>query len=415
MKNKLLLAILILLFTLSNFPAWAGQENIKLSINGEILLLEDKPLLISDRTLVPLRVVSENLGGMVDWNNEDKIVTITFADKNIIIPIDSKEVKVNGTTMTIDVPAKIINNRTYTPIRFISEVIGNYVAWDEDSKTVHIGTGKNQLSEEKQLLLTLWEKTITENFYDNYSITYEFELAITDPKEKVTAQGLISTQQDNQTVGHNIDFIVTITGEEIINYSFEVFATESILLVQTPFEQLNYQLANQEAVMVTDTITNHTKPSSTYLQDYLIDDLRAALISIPDSNISFVDGNKIRLALNFANYEKVFSVLSKHFVFKEFSDLYDMIAEEENLQRFSYVVELTTNGKILTDSSQEINAYIVEDNNDLVQFNYLFKSKQRELDTIEIPEYFYLREATPSSNDGIIKSFLTNLMFLPLK
>lgn len=96
------------------------------------------PKIVNDRTMLPARFVAENLGAAVEWFETEQKVRITKDGVEIIIFIDSDKAYVNGKEVTLDSAAFIENDRTYTPVRFISEELGANVAWDEDAQTVTI-------------------------------------------------------------------------------------------------------------------------------------------------------------------------------------------------------------------------------------------------------------------------------------
>ena len=101
------------------------------------------PKVVNDRTMLPARFVAENLGATVEWDGEKQLVTITGEnekqeDVTILITIGSDYAKVNGEEVKLDSPAFVENDRTYTPIRFISENLGATVKWNETEQTVTI-------------------------------------------------------------------------------------------------------------------------------------------------------------------------------------------------------------------------------------------------------------------------------------
>ena len=101
------------------------------------------PKVVNDRTMLPARFVAENLGATVEWDGEKQLVTITGKnekqeDVTILITIGSDYAKVNGEEVKLDSPAFVENDRTYTPIRFISENLGATVKWNETEQTVTI-------------------------------------------------------------------------------------------------------------------------------------------------------------------------------------------------------------------------------------------------------------------------------------
>lgn len=101
------------------------------------------PKVVNDRTMLPARFIAENLGATVEWDGEKHLVTITGKnekqeDVTILITIGSDYAKVNGEDVKLDSPAFVENDRTYTPIRFISENLGATVEWNETEQTVTI-------------------------------------------------------------------------------------------------------------------------------------------------------------------------------------------------------------------------------------------------------------------------------------
>ncbi len=74
----------------------------------------------------------------VDENGVQKVIVNT-ADKNISMTINSKELYVNGERQEdLEVPAQLINDKTLVPLRVISESLGCSVKWVQDTKTVVI-------------------------------------------------------------------------------------------------------------------------------------------------------------------------------------------------------------------------------------------------------------------------------------
>lgn len=142
MKNKKIVglaAVLLLQGVYATSP--------KIWMNGKIIESDALPVIEENRALVPIRVISENLGLKVLWNGEEKTVKIQDNnDKTILLTIGKKQVKKlnDDKKIDIDVAPKIINNRTYVPIRFIGEAFDLKVDWDDKDKTVVIGEGYNK-------------------------------------------------------------------------------------------------------------------------------------------------------------------------------------------------------------------------------------------------------------------------------
>lgn len=113
------------------------------TVFGETKINDVAPLIRNNRTMLPSRFVAESLGAVVSWNEEKELVTIKGKDKDggdvtILITIGAEYATVNGKAVKLDSPAFLENDRTYTPIRFISERLGASVEWNENDNSVII-------------------------------------------------------------------------------------------------------------------------------------------------------------------------------------------------------------------------------------------------------------------------------------
>lgn len=147
LKNKHILAtfvIILCLFVISPVLAISNQsqEEIKVYVNGdEISFPDQKPIINTDnRTLVPVRFISETLGAEVDWNNQTRTVRISYEDNLIVLPVGKKQATVGIKEVTLDTKADIVNERTMVPLRFISECLGTEVQWNGALKEIYIST-----------------------------------------------------------------------------------------------------------------------------------------------------------------------------------------------------------------------------------------------------------------------------------
>lgn len=117
----------------------ANKERIlALQVNGETIAAKVPPLLFNDRTLVPARDVFEKLGANVDWNGEMQKVTVAHNSMLVELKIDDNTAIVNGSKVSMDVPAKIIDSKTMIPVRFVAEQLNMKVGWDENQGLVKI-------------------------------------------------------------------------------------------------------------------------------------------------------------------------------------------------------------------------------------------------------------------------------------
>ena len=118
------------------------SPQVKIVINGKAAKFENPAIIVSGRTLLPLRATLTNLGvgdnNSIMWNDAEKSVTINKDDKNIFLKVGKGDAILNGSTITMDVAPIIYKSRTYIPVRFVSQSLGKKVAWNPNTYTVLI-------------------------------------------------------------------------------------------------------------------------------------------------------------------------------------------------------------------------------------------------------------------------------------
>jgi hypothetical protein len=97
-----------------------------------------KPIIQNGRTLLPIRTLIESLSGTVAWDAKEQKVTITLNGHSIVLWIGKTTALVDGSNATLDVAPLIINGRTYIPLRFVSEHLGGSVNWDATTQTITV-------------------------------------------------------------------------------------------------------------------------------------------------------------------------------------------------------------------------------------------------------------------------------------
>jgi GH25 family lysozyme M1 (1,4-beta-N-acetylmuramidase) len=107
-------------------------------LDGQLVTLDTPPVIVSGRTLVPLRPIIEGLGGAITWVPETRSVEVGFNGTTLLLQIGNRTAVVNGEAVILDVPAAIMNGRTMLPVRFVSEHLGADVQWEQLTKTVTI-------------------------------------------------------------------------------------------------------------------------------------------------------------------------------------------------------------------------------------------------------------------------------------
>lgn len=114
------------------------QLPVKVVLNGERIRFDQEPVIENGRTLVPLRKIFEALGATVEWNQETQTVTSVLGNTTVVLTIGHNIMYVNTKPVELDVPGKIINDRTLAPVRAVAEGFNCKVEWDNNTRTVLI-------------------------------------------------------------------------------------------------------------------------------------------------------------------------------------------------------------------------------------------------------------------------------------
>ncbi len=137
--RRRLALLLVAVLTLAMLPvARAEHGGIHVLINDQPQAFEQEPIIQSDRTLVPMRAIFEALGAELEWNGVTRAVTATRGDRVIELTIGQMTARVNGEPVDLEVPAQIVADRTFVPLRFVAQALGAEVGWDAASRTILI-------------------------------------------------------------------------------------------------------------------------------------------------------------------------------------------------------------------------------------------------------------------------------------
>lgn len=115
-----------------------AESNINIKINDTDFETSPQPIMMNDRVLVPMRSIFERLGAEVYWENSTKMVTAIKGADVIMLQIDNNKLFKPNESIDLDVAPIVINDRTMVPLRAVSSSLGAEVDWDNDTKTVYI-------------------------------------------------------------------------------------------------------------------------------------------------------------------------------------------------------------------------------------------------------------------------------------
>ncbi len=113
-------------------------SNTSASINGIERTLTRPPIIDKGRVMVPLRFISEAFGCQLDWNSSERKISVNRYDVNFTLWIDKKIALINGREVQIDAPPINVSGSVMVPLRFIAEPFGAKVEWNAENKMITI-------------------------------------------------------------------------------------------------------------------------------------------------------------------------------------------------------------------------------------------------------------------------------------
>ncbi len=125
-------------FVADKADALPDDGAVKVTLNGKRIEFDQEPIIENDRTLVPFRKIFEAMEAEVSWDGATQTVTAKKGDIVITLQIGNNIMTKNTEQIILDVPAKLVNDRTLVPVRAIVEGLGAKVDWDGATQTVII-------------------------------------------------------------------------------------------------------------------------------------------------------------------------------------------------------------------------------------------------------------------------------------
>lgn len=237
-----------------------GAEKVTLVVEDEELNnLPMPPVIFQNLTLVPAREVFEKLGAEVLWDSLNYEVTVNYNENKLVLKINDNNALLNNNNISMDLAAKIINNKTMIPLRFVSENLGFDVNWDSTSRTASVNSVKNLIvinsidisNSEKgvytinasdkiedyktdfltgnRLVIDFYNALIDNNTYDNEGISDTINLSDSAVEKIRTAQNQTSPKYVTRVVfdfnyEYDPDYKVSLSNDEkslIVNINKE--------------------------------------------------------------------------------------------------------------------------------------------------------------------------------------------------
>lgn len=145
LKRIIFILVFIMAVNLVVFAEVAEQsEMIPVYINGKLIEFDVPPVIISDRTMVPMRTIFEELGAEVKWEQSDKSIHATKDNTEIWMQIDNPILRIDSKEIILEVSPIIRNDRTLVPVRAVAEAFDAMVEWSNKNRCVIISTEKTE-------------------------------------------------------------------------------------------------------------------------------------------------------------------------------------------------------------------------------------------------------------------------------
>jgi NitT/TauT family transport system substrate-binding protein len=139
-KNLGIFFMLVFVMLVGTLPVVHAADTRPVRVVVEGTTLEVPSLVISNRVMVPYRVVAERLGARVSWNAGERSVTVTDGDTVIKLTVGQAVAVSNGRQIRLDAAPALVNGRIFVPLRFLGTGLGWRVNWEAATRTVQLSS-----------------------------------------------------------------------------------------------------------------------------------------------------------------------------------------------------------------------------------------------------------------------------------
>lgn len=221
MKKIIAIALSLMMILGSVSFVFGEYEEVGIKINGLPLIMDDpsqnyqlNALIVEDRTMAPLRPIFDKFGLTLTWNsNDNSISTVTSEGKTLWMQIDNPVAKLDGKNYVMDIGPKVIDDRTYVPVKYLFDFLGLEYSWDGENRLVDVKAPSLIKFETPSVLKGIYDEAIILS-EDSYliknstspnkicmltlsSLTFEEEVLNTANKLGITAGDLVEVTRQN--------------------------------------------------------------------------------------------------------------------------------------------------------------------------------------------------------------------------
>ncbi len=214
-----------------------AEMRIKILYGKNELVCDVAPMLVNDRTMVPLRAIFEAIGATVDYEDETRKITAVKDAATVILHVGSDVMYVNGEEVMLDSPAFVVSGRTLVPLRACAESFGLTVEWWAEARIVKIKKGA-------------W--LLTETVFPNGE---------TETKTYDERGNLIEHTQAGQTLHNTYDAMDNMLSNQAYYYTYDIYG--NLTQVQHPYGQITTYTYNENRQIATEASYSKMSPTPT--------------------------------------------------------------------------------------------------------------------------------------------------------
>ncbi|MGO0062759.1 molybdate ABC transporter substrate-binding protein [Brevibacillus fluminis] len=266
---------------------------IHVKVDGRHLSVSQPPVIQNGRMLVPMRDIFEALGARVTWNGANKTATAVQGSTTIVLAIGQKTAKVNQSSKALDEAAQVISGKTMVPVRFVSETFGAKVIWNEHARTVAVVTPK--LANQKADLTIAAAASLTDALnelktsfnadYPNYHLTFTFgssgKLA-TQIQQGAPADVFLSASKKDMDTLEASKLIAPSTRVNFAENRLVLVAPKDTKLPVAGFDKINPDAIKQMAIGNPDSVPAGRYAKETLTNVGLWDKLQSKIVFASD-------------------------------------------------------------------------------------------------------------------------------------
>ena len=141
--KKILAILLATVFCISGVLVIAAPADIEVRVDNITVEYDVKPIIMDDRTMVPIRKTAEVLGAEVTWDDSIKTATITFEDRIVKMTQNDPHIYINDIRLSMDTSAVNVDSRILIPVRYLAEALDASVMWDHNQRIVEVVTQRH--------------------------------------------------------------------------------------------------------------------------------------------------------------------------------------------------------------------------------------------------------------------------------